>query len=326
MIAIEIQRPGGPEVLQPCERDVPFFGPNDLLIHVEAAGVARADILQRQGKYPPPPGASDIPGLDVAGVVEQVGAQVTTFKPHDRVCAILSGGGYAEYVSVPALQVLPTPESWTSVEAATLPENLFTVFDNVVTRAGLRAGESILIHGGTSGIGTMAVMLARLLQAIPYVTAGSDSKCDAALRLGAEAAINYKEKDFAVEIQRLTGKRGVDVVLDMVGAPYLERNIQSLAPDGRITMVATQGGFAASLDLRQLMAIRARLMGAMLRARTPEQKGQIRDRLQAEVWPHLAGKRWIKPLVDCTFPLAEASRAHQRMEDGGHIGKIVLTI
>ncbi len=314
---------------------MPAPAAGEVLIRVEAAGIARADLMQRAGKYPPPAGASDIPGLDVSGVVEQTGGDADTFKPGDRVCAdmfkpgdrvcaILAGGGYAEYVTAPVEQVLPTPENWSSVEAATLPENLFTVFDNVITRANLAPGETLLVHGGTSGIGSMAVMLARTIGAVPYATAGSDGKCEAAVGFGAEAAINYKQKDFVAEIQRLTDGRGVDVVLDLVGAPYLERNIDSLAPEGRITMVATQGGYAASLDLRKPMAKRARIMGSTMRARSAAQKGAVRDRLLETIWPRLADKRWIRPVIDSSFPLREASKAHQRMEAGGHIGKIVL--
>ena len=324
MTAIEITGPGGPDVLRPCERSVPTPAAGEVLTRVEAAGIARADLMQRAGKYPPPAGASDIPGLDVSGVVEKTGGDADTFKPGDRVCAILAGGGYAEYVAAPVQQVLSTPENWSSVEAATLPENLFTVFDNVITRASLTPGETVLVHGGTSGIGSMAIMLARMIGAVPYSTAGSDEKCEAAVGLGAEAAINYKQKDFVAEIQRLTDGRGVDVVLDIVGAPYLERNIDSLAPEGRITMVATQGGYAASLNLLKLMAKRARIMGSTMRARSAAQKGAVRDRLLETIWPRLADKRWIRPVIDSTFPLREASKAHQRMEAGGHIGKIVL--
>ena len=316
---------------------MPAPAAGEVLIRVEAAGIARADLMQRAGKYPPPAGASDIPGLDVSGVVEQTGGDGDTFKrgdrvcadmfkPGDRVCAILAGGGYAEYVTAPVEQVLPTPENWSSVEAATLPENLFTVFDNVITRANLAPGETLLVHGGTSGIGSTAIMLARMIGAVPYATAGSDEKCEAAVGFGAEAAINYKQKDFVAEIQRLTDGRGVDVVLEMVGASYLERNIDSLAPEGRITTVATQGGYAASLDLRKLMAKRARIMGSTMRARSAAQKGAVRDRLLETVWPRLADKRWIRPVMDSTFPLREASKAHQRMEAGGHIGKIVLVV
>lgn len=237
MIAIEISSFGGPEVLQPVERPKPETAAGEVLIRVEAAGVAHADLMQRQGKYPPPPGASDIPGLDVAGVIEPTS---------DRVCAIVSGGGYAEYCLAPAEQVLPIPNGWTAAEAATLPENLFTVYDNLITRAALRSGETVLIHGGTSGIGSMAIMLSRAWKAIPIATAGTREKCEACLRFGAEHAINYKESDFVAEVKRLTSGRGVDVVLDLIGGAYLERNLEVLATEGRLSMSRRRAAVSAN--------------------------------------------------------------------------------
>jgi NADPH2:quinone reductase len=326
MIAIEISSPGDADVLRAAERPDPVPRKGEVLIRVRAAGVARADVMQRQGKYPPPPGASDIPGLDVAGTVERVGEGVLGCKPGDAVCAILSGGGYAELCLAPAEQVLPIPQNWSFTEAATLPENLFTVYDNLVTRAGLTSGETVLIHGGTSGIGSMAIMVSRHVGALPFATAGSDAKTQACLALGATNAINYRQSDFVAEVKRLTGERGVDVVLDMVGGSYLDRNLDALALDGRISIVATQGGRHGQLDLGKLMGRRARVMGSTMRVRSEEEKGKVARRLLEAVWPSLPDKRWIKPLIDWTFPLRDARLAHQRMESGEHIGKIVLTV
>ncbi len=326
MIAIEISSFGAPDVLKPVERPNPQAGEGELVIRVEAAGVSRADIMQRLGKYPPPPGASDIPGLDVAGVVHSVGSGVGTFKPGDAVCAIVAGGGYAEFCAVPALQVLPIPEAWTAVEAAALPENLFTVFDNLITRAALKRGETVLIHGGTSGIGSVAIMLTRAWGATAIATAGTSDKCAACLTLGAHHAINYKESDFVAEVNRITAGRGVDVVVDLVGGSYLERNIDALATDGRITIIATQGGRTGQLDIAKLMMKRGRVMGSTMRIRTPAQKGEIAARLFREVWPLLPPKNPIRPVIDTTFPLRDARLAHERMETGQHIGKIVLVV
>ncbi len=326
MIAIEISRFGPPDVLKPVERPKPVPQREEIVIRVEAAGVARADTMQRQGKYPPPQGASDIPGLDAAGIVDSVGSAVQSFKAGDRVCAILSGGGYAEFCAVPAVQALPLPEGWTSIEAATLPENLFTVYDNLITRAGLSRGETVLIHGGASGIGSMAIMLSRAMGAIPIATAGTAEKCEACLSFGAAHAINYKEAEFAAEARRFTEGRGVDVVLDLVGGPYIGRNLDALALEGRITIVSTQGGRTGEIDLSRLMQKRARIMGSTMRARTAEQKGEVARRLLREVWPLLPPKDPIQPIIDSTFPLRDASLAHARMETGAHIGKIVLVV
>jgi len=326
MTVIEISSFGGPEVLKPAEREKPKPNPGEVLIRVEAAGVSRADIMQRQGKYPPPPGASDIPGLDVAGVIESVGDQVTNWHPGQRVCAIVSGGGYAEFCIAPAVQVLPVPDGWTTLEAATLPENLFTVFDNLVTRAALRAGETVLIHGGASGIGSMAIMLSRAWKARPIATAGTPEKCEACRKLGAEHAINYKEADFVSEVKRITAERGVDVILDMVGGAYLERNLHALAVEGRLSIVATQGGRAGQLDIGSLMIKRGKITGSTMRNRTPEQKGEVARRLLQEIWPLLPAKNPIRPVIDAVFPLREAQKAHERLESGQHIGKIVLSV
>ncbi len=325
MIAIEISHPGGPEVLVAAERPKPAAQRGEIVVRVEAAGVARADTLQRQGKYPPPPGASDIPGLDVAGTVDSIGAEVENLYPGERVCAILSGGGYAQFCNVPVLQVLPIPEGWSAVEAATLPENVFTVYDNLITRAALQPGETVLIHGGSSGIGTMAIMLAQAWRATPIVTAGSDEKCAACVAIGAAHAINYKQSDFVAEVKRITNGTGVNVVLDMVGGSYLQKNIEALATEGRLVIIATQGGRSAELDIAKLMQKRARVMGSMMRARTPAEKGEVAQRLLRDVWPLLPAKNPIRPIIDSVFPLADARLAHERMEGGSHIGRIILT-
>jgi putative PIG3 family NAD(P)H quinone oxidoreductase len=324
MIAIEISSFGPPSVLKPVERPRPEPFEDEIVIRTQAAGVARADLLQREGKYPPPPGASEIPGLDVAGIVHSVGSSVSKWKPGDRVCAILSGGGYAEYCAVPASQVLPIPSGWTTTEAATLPENLFTVYDNLITRAGLKSGETVLIHGGASGIGSMAIMLSRAWDATPIATAGSREKCDACLSFGARHAINYKEADFVAAVQEITGGKGVDVVLDMVGGSYLERNLDALAREGRLVIIATQGGRTGQLDIGKLMSKRARILASSMRVRSSSAKGQIAQALLRDIWPLLPAKAPIRPIIDSTFPLIEARLAHERLESGGHIGKIVL--
>jgi len=324
MLAIEITKPGPPSVLQAVERPIPTPQPDEIVIRVAAAGVARADLLQRQGHYPPPQGASDIPGLDVAGTVHSLGAAVQGWKSGDAVCAILTGGGYAEYCRVPAVQALPVPLGWTFAEAATLPENLFTVYDNIVTRGALQAGETILIHGGASGIGTMAIMLARAKGAHPIVTAGSPEKCAACVRIGATHAINYHEDDFVAEAQRLTQSRGVDLILDMVGGRYLDRNLEALAMDGRLAIVATLGGRTATLDIGKLMHKRLRLLGSTMRARPSAAKGQVAAALLRDIWPLLPAKNHIRPIIDSTFPMADARLAHERMEAGANIGKVVL--
>jgi NADPH:quinone reductase len=324
MIAIEIKSFGAPNVLIPVERPRPKAGRGEVCIRMEAAGVSRADTMQRQGNYPPPPGASDIPGLDVAGTVEEVGEGVQEFRPGDQVCTILTGGGYAEFCIAPAEQTLPIPNGWNFIEAATLPENLFTVYDNLITRAGLKASEAVLIHGGTSGIGSMGIMLSRAWGAVPFATSGNSAKCDACLSMGAKQAINYKETDFVEEIKRFTADRGVDVVLDLVGGSYLDRNLRVLATEGRISVVAVQGGRSGELDILKLMMKRGRIIGSTMRVRSPAEKGEIAKRLLRDVWPLLEQKKFIRPIIDSVYPLPEARRAHERMESGDHIGKIVL--
>lgn len=326
MVAIEISSFGGPEVLIPVERTKPTAAPGEIVMRVEAAGVARADTLQRQGKYPPPPGASDIPGMDAAGSVEEVGPGVGRWKKGDRVCAILAGGGYAEFVAVPVPQVLPIPEGWTAAEAATLPENMLTVYDNLVTRAALRLGETVLIHGGSSGIGTCAIMLSRALGATVLTTAGSAERCAACLQVGAHYAIDYRAADFVADVLDVTQGRGVDVILDMVGGSYLDRNLECLATEGRLAIIAIQGGRVGTLDVGKLMTKRAHVIGSTMRARTPEQKGEVARLAEKQVWPLLPPKTVIRPVLDRTFPLREAWAAHERMESGSHIGKIVLTV
>jgi putative PIG3 family NAD(P)H quinone oxidoreductase len=324
MLSIEITKPGPPEVLRPTQRPIPTPQDDEIVIRVAAAGVARADLLQRQGHYPPPKGASDIPGLDVAGTVHSLGTGVRLWKTGDAVCAILTGGGYAEYCAVPAVQVLPLPQGWTFAEAATLPENLFTVYDNLITRGALQAGETVLIHGGSSGIGTMAIMLARAKGARPIVTAGTTEKCVACLQVGAEQAINYKELDFVAEVRKLTQSHGANLILDMVGASYFDRNLDALATEGRLVIVAMMEGRSANIDLGKLLLKRLKVMGSTMRARPSEAKGKVASALFSDIWPLLPAKDHIRPIIDSTFPLAEAYLAHERMEAGENIGKIVL--
>lgn len=316
MRAVEITTPGDPEVLRVVERPVPQPEPGEVLVKVHAAGVSRADTMQRQGKYPPPPGASDIPGLEVSGVIEGSG---------ETVCALLTGGGYAEYVAVPREQVLPVPEHWNFVEAASLPENMFTVYDNVVTRARLQQGERILIHGGSSGIGTTAIMIARALGAsFIAVTAGSDDKCQACRDLGADLAINYKREDFVEAIGRATQDGGVNVILDIVGGDYIERDLDALSLDGRIVCIATQGGRSAQLDIGKLMQRRGEVMASALRGRSVREKGAIARELRERIWPRLPARNPIRPVIDSTFTFEQAPAAHRRLEESAHVGKIVL--
>lgn len=318
MRAVEISAPGGPEVLRVVERPTPVPQAGEVLIAVKAAGMSHADVMQRQGKYPPPPGASDIPGLEVAGVIEATG---------ERVCALLTGGGYAEYVAVPREQVLPIPQNWSFIEAATLPENMFTVYDNVFTRAGLRAGESILVHGGSSGIGTTAIMLAKAFGAsFIAATAGTQEKCRLCRDLGADLAIDYKTSDFVAEIGNASAGRGVDVIIDIVGGDYIARDLQALAPDGRIVCLAAPRGWTIEFDMNLLMKKRGSLMASGLRFRTVQEKGEIAKRLLREVWPKLPERGTIRPVVDSTFGLEDVAGAHRRMEASEHAGKIVLTL
>lgn len=306
-------------------RPTPRPGPGEVLVHVVAAGVNRPDLLQRQGKYPPPPGAPDTLGLDIAGSVAAVGPGVDRWKLEDAVCALVAGGGYAEYCVVPAPQVLPIPQGLTMVEAAALPETFFTVWTNLFLRARLVAGESVLIHGGSSGIGTTAIQLARAFGARVFATAGTDAKCAACRELGAHVAINYRDQDFVEVIAAATGGMGVTVILDMVGGPYFQRNMAALAVDGRLAQIAFQQGSRIEIDLHPLMAKRLTITGSTLRPRTPAQKGEIARDLEARVWPLLAAGT-IRPVVARTFPLAQAAEAHRLLESGTVIGKVVLTV
>ena len=325
MTAIEIAESGGPDVLRPTERPVPLPSPGEILIAVAAAGINRPDVVQRLGLYPPPPGASDIPGLEVAGKVAALGEGVTQWNEGDSVCALVTGGGYAEYTSAPAAQVLPVPGDFDMVTAAGIPETFFTVWSNVFERGRLVAGESILIHGGSSGIGTTAIQLVHAFDATSYVTVGTAEKARFCEELGAAAAINYKEQDFVDEIKAITDGAGVDVILDMVGGGYLPRNIRLLRPDGRLVQIALMAGAKGELDLGRVMTRRLTVTGSTLRARSVEFKGAIADSLRDRVWPLFeAGK--ISPVIHQTFPLNEASRAHELMETNAHIGKIILSV
>lgn len=325
MIAIEIRQPGAPEVLVPVERPQPEPGSGDVLIKVAAAGVNRPDVMQRLGRYPPPPGASDIPGLEVAGTIESIGADVRGFRAGEAVCALVAGGGYAEYCTAPAPQCLPVPRGLELTAAAAIPETFFTVWTNVFERGRLASGESILIHGGSSGIGTTAIQLARARGARVFATAGSADKCSACERLGAERTVNYQTEDFVAVVRDATGGRGVDVVLDMVGAEYFARNIDVLAMEGRLVEIATQRGAKAEINIMTVMQRRLTITGSTLRARSVAEKGAIAAAVREHVWP-LIESGAVRPLVHATFPLARAADAHRLMESGAHIGKIVLTI
>ncbi len=321
---VTFDAPGDPSVLKVAETEAPRPRPDEVLIAVEAAGISHADVMQRRGNYPPPPGASPILGLEVAGEIAGVGARVSRWRAGDRVCALTNGGGYAEYVAVPQGQVLPVPPGWSVIEAASLPENSFTVYDNLFTRARLQPGESLLVHGGTSGVGTTAIMFATALGATVYATAGSEEKCAACVRLGAKAAIDYRTHDFVVQIERLTGS-GVNVVLDIVGGDYIERDLACLALDGRIVCVAAPRGRRIELDLGRLFARRAAIMASHLRARTAEEKAAIARALEERIWPLLGKREPILPVIDSVYPFESAAAAHARLEASEHIGKIVLT-
>lgn len=325
MTAIEITAPGGPEVLRPANRPVPTPGVGEILIRIRAAGVNRPDALQRAGSYAPPPGASDLPGLEAAGEVAAIGPGVTRWAIGDRVTALLPGGGYAEYAVTHQDHALPVPAGMDMIAAAGLCETLFTVWSNVVTRGRLRAGESFLVHGGSSGIGTTAIQLAAARGARVFATAGTDDKCRACEALGAERAINYRTEDFGAVLRETTGKRGVDLILDMVGGDYTPRNIRALATDGRLVSIAQLGGATVEINLAQVMVKRLTLTGSTLRPQSVEQKASIAAALAAEVWPLLDAGR-LAPVLDTTFPLAEAAAAHARLESSAHIGKIILTV
>ena len=326
MQAVEITAFGAPEVLRLGERPVPMAGVGELLIRVAASGVNRPDVLQRKGHYAPPAGASDLPGLEVAGVIESGDAAALAaagFAVGDRVCALVAGGGYAEYCVAPVAQCLPVPAGLSDVEAASLPETFFTVWSNVFDRARLQAGETLLVQGGSSGIGVTAIQLARARDATVIITAGSDEKCAACLALGAHHAINYKSQDFVAEVQRITEGRGVDVVLDMVAGPYVAREVECLAEDGRIVIIAVQGGVKAEFNAALVLRKRLVITGSTLRPRPVAFKAAIAQALREQVWPLLAAGA-IKPVIHSTFAAADAAQAHALMESNQHIGKIVL--
>ena len=323
MNAIDPLGPGGPEVLALVRRPVPKANEGELLIRVEAAGVNRPDVLQRRGAYPPPPGAPSIPGLEVAGMVAAVGPEVPEALIGQPVCALVAGGGYADYCVAPVGQCLPIPPTLSAVEAAAMPETLFTVWSNLFERAYATEGEAVLVHGGTSGIGTMAIALGQLFGLKVIVTCGSDEKCVRARQLGADEAINYREQDFVAEVQRFTEGKGVNIVLDMVGGAYLPRNLACLAEDGRHVSIAVQGGISAEINIAQVMGRRLTLTGSTLRPRPVAFKSLVADEIARSVWPFVEEGR-LRPVVHATFPLAEAAAAHAMMEAGEHIGKIVL--
>lgn len=322
MKAIEISTPGGPEVLVPCERPMPTAGQGEVVIRVAWAGVNRPDALQRAGNYAPPPTASDLPGLEASGEVAEVGPGVTDWKVGDKVCALLPGGGYAEYVTTPAAHCLPIPEGMDLREAACLPETFFTVWTNVFMRGGLKAGERFLVHGGSSGIGTTAIQLANHFGARVFATAGSDEKCKTCTDLGVEQAINYKTQDF-VEVMK--GAGGADLILDMVGGDYLPRNVNALANDGRLVQIAFLNGPKVELNFAQVMVRRLTVTGSTLRPQSDLAKARIAEELRTHVWPLLDAGR-VAPVMDSEFPFEDAAGAHERIESPGHVGKIVLKV
>ncbi|HMP55669.1 MAG TPA: NAD(P)H-quinone oxidoreductase [Novosphingobium sp.] len=323
MTAIGFDAPGGPEVLRPETLPVPVPGPGEVLVRVAFAGVNRPDVAQRQGIYPPPPGASPIPGLEISGTVAALGAGVDTLEVGQPVCALVSGGGYAQWCLADARHCLPVPAGLPLDQAAALPETLFTVWHNVFERGHARDGETMLVHGGTSGIGTMAILLGRLFGLTVIVTCGSAAKCARALEIGAHHAIDYNAADFVAEVARITGGRGVDLVLDMVSGDYVARNLKCLAEDGRHVTIAVLRGVKAELNMAQVMVRRLTLTGSTLRPRSAEFKGLLADEIARTVWP-LVEEGALRPVIDRTFPLAEAAAAHARMEAGDHVGKIVL--
>ena len=325
MTAIDPAQPGGPEVLVPVERPVPVPRADEVLIRVAAAGVNRPDVIQRMGAYPPPPGVTSIPGLEVAGVVVAVGADLPPELIGQPMCALVAGGGYAAYAVAPLGQCLSVPESLSMVEAAAIPETLFTVWTNLFERGYASEGDVALVHGGTSGIGTMAISLCNLFGVTVIVTAGSDEKVAACLAHGADHAINYRTEDFVARVKDLTEGRGANVVLDMVGGDYVARNLKCMADDGRHVSIAVQGGAMATVPVFEIMRRRLTLTGSTLRARDTAFKTLVADELSRSVWPFVADGR-LKPVIDRTYPLAEAAEAHRRMESGAHMGKIVLTV
>jgi NADPH2:quinone reductase len=325
MKAIVITHPGGPEVLQMAERPIPEYSANEVLVKVAAAGINRPDVSQRKGHYPPPPGASpDIPGLEIAGTAIEAGANVTRWKTGDKICALVTGGGYAEYCNVPEGQCLPIPGNLTFIEAASLPETFFTVWSNVFDRGALKRGESLLVHGGSSGIGVAAIQMAKALGCIVYVTAGTEEKCRFCESLGAAKAINYKTENFAEVIKQITAGKGVDVILDMIGGDYTSNNIKSLAYDGRLVLINMMMGKDVQVDLSLVMMKRLTITGSTLRSRDTAFKAGIAQKLEKNIWPLLASRQ-IKPIISKVFPASEAAEAHRLMESSEHIGKIVLS-
>lgn len=325
MACIEISQFGGPDVLRLVERAVPALRESEVLVRVEAAGVNRPDVMQRLGKYPPPPGASDLPGLEVAGTIAACGDGVARWKSGDRVCGLVAGGGYAEYCAVPAPQCLPIPRGMTAIAAAAVPETFFTVWTNLFQRAHLAAGERVLVHGGTSGIGTTAIQLAAAFGAGVFATAGSDEKAEACRALGAVRAVNYRTTDWVRAFRDATAGRGVDVVLDIVGGDYVARNLEVLAVEGRLVQIAFLKSSKVELDLMQVMRRRLTITGSTLRPRSPEEKGAIARQLMEKVWP-LFEAGTVKPVIHARFPFERAADAHRMMEESRHVGKIVLTI
>jgi len=325
MTVMAISEHGGPMVLKPEERPVPKPSGGEILIKVKAAGVNRPDVAQRKGIYPPPPGASDLPGLEVAGEVAAVGEAVSRWRVGDHVSALAPGGGYAQFCLVHESNALPVPHGFTFTEAAALPETFFTVWHNVFQRGALKAGETLLVHGGSSGIGTTAIQLGTAFGANVITTAGSPEKCEACLKLGAVRAVNYREEDFVLAVKEATEGRGADVILDMVGGDYIDRNYAAAAMEGRIVQISFLSGSIAKVDFAKLMTKRLTHTGSTLRPRSVEFKGQIAAELEAHVWPLLASRK-VAPVMDMIFPLSEAWRAHERMEEGAHIGKIVLDV
>jgi len=325
MQAVAIREPGAPDVLQLIEVATPVPDPDEVLIHVAAAGVNRPDCLQRRGLYPAPPGASELPGLEVAGTVAATGSQVTGFKTGDRVCALLAGGGYAEYCRVPAVQCLPAPAGLTLLEAAAIPETFFTVWTNVFDLGQLAKGDRLLVHGGASGIGTTAIQLGKALGAEVYATAGTDTKVELCEKLGATSAFNYRKTDFLEALQQQTGKRGINVIIDIVGGAYLERNIKLLATEGRLVVIGILGGAKGTLNLGLVLSKRLTVTGSTLRSRPPEAKGKIAASLHKTVWPLLENGT-VKPVIQNTFPLAEAASAHEQIEANETAGKLALIV
>lgn len=325
MTAIAIKVPGSPEVLLPEKRPLPAPGATEVLVRVRAAGVNRPDVMQRKGQYPPPPGAPDIPGLEIAGEIVAAGDKVTRWKVGDAICALVAGGGYAEYCVTDEATALPVPKGFSFVEAAALPETFMTVWHNVFERGALKSGESFLVHGGSSGIGTTAIMLAKEFGAKVLATAGSPEKCEACKKLGADVAIDYNKEDFVAAAKQATDGKGVNLILDMIGGDYVDRNFEAAAVEGRVVQIATQKGTKVTIDLRRLMLKRLTHTGSTLRARPVADKAAIARALEAKVWPLLeAGK--VRPVIDSTFPLTRAADAHARMETSLHIGKIVLEV